>query len=461
MRRRLISTTRPSISISLFAEPATAPRAPSSFALSIFAHGLIAAALYFGFVHAPAIKDPSLFQHYDVRQLDMHPLDPNFPNTPAEAKRQIPYPHYDPESGGGLPLDLKDATRTFLSSAAGRQTIVQPEVRTHVQLAQPVPLPSVMIWSPGPMPAKKIVAPQPNLDTSSYVTPSLELPAEEIKLADVSVASTDRLPRINAMPASTTSPIETPTVKPVQKPLITMSKSGEQPTPAAVLSVSNIRMEEGTLFVPPVNDIAKSTSTSPTARPTVGTGSGSGSGAGTTGSGEGDAATLSDAESVTADGRRLSSEHIVLPRDGKFSVVVVGSSLGDDYPEMPDLWGSRVAYTAYLHVGLKKNWVLQYSATRAADVAGAGRVARIEAPWPYDIKRPNLLTKDLNADALMVHGILNQAGRLESLAIVFPSGFRYTSYVLYALRQWQFRPARQDGQATPVEVLLVIPDQLD
>jgi hypothetical protein len=29
--------------------------------------------------------------------------------------------------------------------------------------------------------------------------------------------------------------------------------------------------------------------------------------------------------------------------------------------------------------------------------------------------------------------------------------------VLRALRQWQFRPARQNGQPTAVEVLLIIP----
>ncbi len=449
------------MTISLFAEPTVEFRTPSSVALSLFAHGLIAVFLYFAFMHVPAIKDPSLFQHYDVRQLDLHALDPNFPQTPAQAKRQIPYPHNDAAAAGGLPPDLKDAAHAFLSNAAGRQTLIQPELRTHPHLAQVVPVPNVMIWSPGQMPRQRIVAPPPTPDTSSYVTPSLDLPAEEIKLAEIPVASTDRAPRLEAMPASTTSPIETSTVKPEQKPMITMSKSAEQPTPAAVLSVSSIRMEEGTLFVPPVNDIARAASDAPAARPGSGVGSGSENGVNDPASADADPASLSDAESITADGRRLSSEHIVLPRDGKFSVVVVGSSLGDDYPEMPDVWGSRVAYTAYLHVGLKKNWVLQYSATRAVDAAGAGQVARLEAPWPYDLKRPNLLTRDLNADALMVHGLLNQAGRLESLAIVFPSGFRYASYVLYALRQWQFRPARQNGQAMPVEVLLIIPDQLD
>ena len=38
--------------------------------------------------------------------------------------------------------------------------------------------------------------------------------------------------------------------------------------------------------------------------------------------------------------------------------------------------------TAYLHVGLDKNWILQYSVTRSADAAVSGTLARLEAPWP-------------------------------------------------------------------------------
>jgi len=175
----------------------------------------------------------------------------------------------------------------------------------------------------------------------------------------------------------------------------------------------------------------------------------------------GDSPRPNDADDISIDGRRLSTEHIVLPRDGKFNVVVVGSSLAEEYPETIEIWANRVAYTAYLHVGLRKNWILQYSATRSAEAAQAGTLARVEAPWPYDITRPNLPSRDFNSDALMIHGILNQSGRFESLAIAFPSGFRYASYLLHALRQWQFRPARQNGQATAVEVLLIIPDELE
>ena len=461
MRRRLISSTRPTIAISLFAEPSLAPRAPSSMVFSLVAHGALAAGFYFALTQAPQIIDPAMLKHFAVRQLDLHRLDPHFPKLPAEAESpKIPYPGPWPRGAKQVTPDLADAMRTFLSSAAGRQTLIQPEFHSHVSFTQPVPLPSVMIWTPGQVPPKKIVAPLPDPDTSSYVKPSLDLPNQEVKLSNIAVATSNISPRIESMPATTTSPVESPTVKPVQKPLLTMSQSTEQPTAAAVISVSELRMEEGTLFVPPVNDIARSTTADAT-KPGNGVASGAGNGAGDTGRGGADAPDLSDAESMRADGTRLTAEHIALPHDGRFNVVAVGNSLSEDYPETAEFWGTRVAYTAYLHVGLKKNWILQYSVTRSADLAAAGNVTRLEAPWPYEIKRPNLLSRDLGADALMVHGVLNQTGRLESLAIVFPGGFRYSSYVLYALRQWQFRPARQNGQATPVEVLLIIPEELD
>jgi hypothetical protein len=35
------------------------------------------------------------------------------------------------------------------------------------------------------------------------------------------------------------------------------------------------------------------------------------------------------------------------------------------------------------------------------------------------------------------------------------------SFLLHALQQWQFRPATQNGQPTPVEVLLIIPSETE
>jgi hypothetical protein len=154
-------------------------------------------------------------------------------------------------------------------------------------------------------------------------------------------------------------------------------------------------------------------------------------------------------------------EHITLPKDGKFGVVVVGSSTSNEYLEAQRIWNGRMAYTTYVHVGLAKNWILQYSPLRATGAAAGGFERRIEAPWPYDILRPDLLYTELDAHALVLHGIVNQYGRFEWLAIASPAQYSRASFVLNTLQQWRFRPARQDGKEAPVEVVLILPNQLD
>jgi hypothetical protein len=166
------------------------------------------------------------------------------------------------------------------------------------------------------------------------------------------------------------------------------------------------------------------------------------------------------AEAGPGAGSRPTANQITLPKDGQFGAVVVGASLEDQFPEMAGVWSGRVAYTVYLHVGLARSWILQYSLPRPVEAAEGGNVAHLEAPWPYNIVRPNLERGAIDADALMVHGFVNQAGRFETLSIVFPPEFAQAVFVLKSLEQWQFRPAAQNGEITRVEVLLIIPEEL-
>jgi hypothetical protein len=108
-------------------------------------------------------------------------------------------------------------------------------------------------------------------------------------------------------------------------------------------------------------------------------------------------------------------------------------------------------------VGLAKNWILQFSLSHA-ESAAASSTTHVDAPWPYSIVRPNIEPGAIDADALMVHGFVNQAGRFEALTVAFPPDFAQKQFVLNALAQWQFRPAMQNGQNVKVEVLLIIPE---
>jgi hypothetical protein len=165
------------------------------------------------------------------------------------------------------------------------------------------------------------------------------------------------------------------------------------------------------------------------------------------------------AGNAEGSGNQPATTHITLPISGQFGAVILGASLKEAYPETAELWSGRLAYTVYLHVGLAKSWILQYSLSREDNAAAAGNIARIDAPWPYNIVRPNIDPGAVGADALMVHGFVNQAGRFEGLRVAFPQEFAQAKFVLDTLAQWQFRPAAQNGQNVKVEVLLIIPAQ--
>ena len=141
-------------------------------------------------------------------------------------------------------------------------------------------------------------------------------------------------------------------------------------------------------------------------------------------------------------------------------VIVVGSPLAERYPEIEGVWHDRVVYTAYLRVGASKSWILQYSLPQAGDTV-VNSTSRPDAPWPYDMLRPHLASTDYDADAILIHGFINMAGRFEKLALVFPAGFQQAKFLLNALQQWQFRPALQDGHVSMVEVLLIIPEEAE
>ncbi len=169
-------------------------------------------------------------------------------------------------------------------------------------------------------------------------------------------------------------------------------------------------------------------------------------------------------ETVGAEGPDLGAglralTHLALPRDGAFGMVVVGASAADEYPEAANTWSGRLAYTVYLHVGTRKNWILQYAVPRSQEPAKVGQV-RPEAPWPYDITRPSI-DADTGSNAIIIHGFVNATGHFERLAVLFPAELAEAKFLLHALQQWQFRPATQNGQITQVEVLLIIPDESD
>jgi hypothetical protein len=466
--------------LSLFSDRPEVSQRPSSFVASILAHIAAVAVLVFGVAYRPEIRDPALSEHLSVRHLDLHMPDPT---KRAQAGSEVAYPgprheEHTPSPGGSEP-----ALRKIAQAEPGPQTLVQPDIPNPVKLKEKIPVPTIVIWTPKKTVAKTLVSPLPEKPTAADVNPVVDLPNEELNLADLSISSTNARAVAPHVIASTTSPMVVHGPDQVQLPPATASQTTSQPTPAAVMSVSDVQMREGTVNLPPVNETLSTTSQGTQAQgPSAdssqtgkgnaqSTASGIGSGKATGSPGElskaggklnGDKpGTGKTAMAGSGSGDLPNTHRITLPINGQFDSVIVGNMVEDKYPDAAEVWNGRMAYTVFLHVGVAKSWILQYSLPSGEDAKAAGNVSRLEAPWPYNIVRPNLSPDAINADALIIHGFVNQAGRFERLAVAFPSDFEQAQFVLAALQQWQFRPAAQNGQSELVEVVLIIPEDLN
>lgn len=421
-------------------------------------------------MHAPQIKDPALNTRYAVRHLELHVKKPATAKAGDNGKAGggASAAENQPEGGGAAPWE----TPQF---AAALQTLVQPDLPQNLALKQKLPIPTVVIWTPKKAATRKIVPPLPEKPAVAKVRAALDEPNAELELASQSMASTDKAAALELLTPGTTSPVTIDGPEPLEMAPAMASESMELPTPVATLSLSDLRMKQGTVTLPPANEtlpnkLNASKVPSLTARGSQtgadGAGSGSADGARAKAMNEqaevkaqsGAAASKTDAGNEADSGNNAGSDHLTFPKNGRYGVVVVGSSLEDEYPELLRIWGGRIAYTVYLQVGQSKNWILQYSLPRDQDDGGG---AALDAPWPYDIVRPHLIPALLNADAMVLHGTVNRAGRFERLSIVYPAQVPQGTLVLESLAQWKFRPANRNGKDTAVEVVLVIPNEAD
>ena len=451
-----------------------------AFAISTALHGFGVIAVMWALLHTPTVIRDPLSKNYKVRHLQIQ-----LPETAQSRAAEALYPNQDKtakptakhtdqvkateQTAEATPRPRSVPTLRMPDGGRGKQILVQPEERNQLAKVE-IPLPNILVWTPAAKPAETIVPPAPEPVATVDVHVSLNAPNQEQQLADLPEVAADRKPLMETAPAGNTTPIATQGSSEAKTPPATAAAPSANATPAAILAASDIRMNNGTVALPPVNETRGQQSKDGAAaggqeaKNTIGDPSHADSAkAGVNEAGVNRREAVASAAISEADQAAVaeSAEHIELPKDGKFNVVVVGSSLSDQYPEILQVWSDRVAYTAYLHVGTPKAWIMQYAQLREADASAGGTVAHLEAPWPYDILRPNMLAKDLNADALMVHGVLNEAGKLVNLAIAYPATYIHGSYVLHELQQWQFRPAQQRGKPTAVEVLLIIPEESD
>ena len=408
--------------------------------------------------------------------------------APATPAPPAPAPPAAERPAPALPAAIQLAQNRYQ-----QQTLIQPDAPKDIILEHPAPVPLVMMWAQQE-PVKPTIASPPPKPVIANLHSSIAKPNREPAPAPVNLSST---PFHSAMPTlapGTTSPVVVRGPDAAKQMPVAAAQTNTPAAPVRIISLSDRQQQEGPVAVPLANARARpSASQSLTAGKAEGAGGTGKANAGgklqtanaatqNTGAGQGSKATTpsqgtgaasganagGDAAgkagpAAQASGPGIGSENaaavkrIALPKDGQFGVVVVGSSLADQYPETAAIWAGRLVYTVYLHVGMGKSWILQYSLPANTPAAASG--VRPDAPWPYDIVVPRLDAGDYNSDALMVHGFVNVSGKFERLNIVLPPEFPQAKFVLNALEQWQFRPARQNGQTVPVEILLIIPEQ--
>jgi hypothetical protein len=496
-------------STTLFSQQLDAGRQPAPFLFSLFLHALAGALITWGLIDSPRIDAHAAAERLLVRSIELNAIEQTRRSDPPEKY----YPVINPQTGapgsGSAPLPV--ATLRKLHAEPGPQTIIQPDLTRHITLPQKLELPQVILWSPSRAVVKQLVPPPPQKPAATEVKPAFDLPTEEANLGSLSISSSPIDSQSHMPLPSSSSPVEVQTAEKTPNIPMSQGQTDAQPTPAAVVAISDERMS-GIATLPPVNESAgsddngelkpgnaatpsqpsNSSSEGVAGAKMAGSGAEKDAGEGTEKVvGKGAGKTSDDAEKAGAGNRtpspgagnrtaaatdesaakpsaghsplgistgKTASTRFSRPRDGQFNAVVIGDDLSDMYPETDDVWSGRMAYTVYLHVGLARSWILQYSRSREDDAAEAGVVSRLVAPWPYDIVRPDLAPGAIDADALMVRGFIDESGHFDSMHIVFPADFKDSEFVLKSLAQWQFRPAEENGAAVRVEILLVIPN---
>lgn len=495
--------------ITLFSELPPNSRRPSPFAASAILHALIFGLIWFGLHHAVVTPHPD--ERYTVKLLIFNqPLprpraetasqpelaaalgeDRTTPNpvrsqTEPRAQSQV-RPEASPSAsqpGRSSPRSAPQLAR----QATAPQTLLQPDLPKTL-VAEVKLIPTVVMWEPEPKPVRQITPPPPQKPVTAMIHPSPATPNLATSISNIRVAPQPLPMQALTLPPSSTSPVRVIGSAPANHLPETASRQTTTPTPAQIVSLTNIQLEKGVAALPEINEIAPGTSGLSFANlpalspgtggkaPSTGTGSaseGTGSGAGAeaknnmNGAGgtsqPGVGTTQSPgavAGSAMPNGLGHSSlvTRIELPKTGSFGFVVVGDPSGQDDPDAPNVWGGRLVYSVYLHVGLPRNWILQYALpANPKNVPAAGQ-RQPKAPWPYLIVRPHLNPDDWDTDAIMIHGFVNVEGHFEKLAVVFPQQFSQAGFVIRSLDQWRFRPSTLDGQLARVEVLLIIPQQ--
>jgi len=435
-------------------------------------------------------------------------------NEGQEAANAEPAPAPHPERPFALP--------PVAQHGPAKQTLVELDVPPEIQLKQNIPLPAALLWEHLPPVRREFIAPvakpRPTPMVEMPSPPDLSAPNWERNVAQLKLSRSITTPNPKLVqPPAKTAPLASASNEPMlEPPQISTSDPGGTSV-VAVISLPEIPLRsDQKVLVPPANQVASTgsggTASSGSAHhsgngPASASGESGGRGVAKTSSGgassqssgaSGSQGTIADNRetgtgvSRPSGGSGLSSGsgnssaggsgpaagimivssndqlpptlpgtiRYVLPKDGKFPVVISGSSPAGPYAESAGALSGKMVYSVYVSVGLRKKWILQYCLSKSEEQKNPvrGRAQSVEAPWPYVVVRPESMTF---SEYVIVHGILGSDGRFDHLALVSPADLEKKDLLISSLKQWTFRAANRDGLPSEVEILLIIPGQAE
>jgi hypothetical protein len=196
----------------------------------------------------------------------------------------------------------------------------------------------------------------------------------------------------------------------------------------------------------------------------MGAGDGQGSGNGY-GDSSGDGSGNSALGSVRAAAIAAAAKTKILHSPTGVFDVVVQSGGSDAFPESEGVLSGKPIYSAYLQVGARKDWIVQYcipvedgsDAETNGPVMRLGNDAPLAAPFPHVTMRPRITWPE--GDYRMIHGIITAEGTFETLHVLGARDPRESAALLAVLEQWEFRPAMRQGKPVRIEILLAIPGE--
>lgn len=256
--------------MTLFGEPEKTGFYPSSFLVSGLLHAGFFSLLTMRLIQTHHIIERFPTDRFAVRYVNFHSAEPQTRPAPggsirysgptqsaaANASKAQPAPQAASSAGGsaGAPAVARITPRRMPAS----QTLIQPDIPPNVTISQKTTVPLVVLWTPD-KPIVKTVAPAlPKTASIATVQPSLDTPIKEENLADLKLSSSPFVTQGPAAPPSTTSPIVVHGPEEAKKIPQTTSKQPDPPTPARVVSLSDLRVPEGKVVVPLANQTAKS-----------------------------------------------------------------------------------------------------------------------------------------------------------------------------------------------------------